>query len=224
MNRSGVQHALFGTLPGRVVVIGVAIRLAVYVAGLALGGVPVLLSVVDTIASIGLAISAAYFAFRLLLYTKRHLLWRVRRKLILSYVFMGFIPVALIASFFLLSGFLLVYNFSSYLVQSRLRAIGDQARFLAQSTALEIQRGGGRAAAEIITRRQGNADAEYPGLSVAVVPVDRPCAAGSKRTSSAPLPSTIVSGPWAHVAPPAELPAWIGCEGFSGLLAYSHGT
>ena len=224
MHRSGIQHALFGTLPGRAVVIGVAIRLAVYAAGLAAGRVPLFLSVVDTIASIGLAIGAAYFAVKLIIFSRRHLLWRVRRKLILSYVFMGFIPVALIASFFLLSEFLLVYNFSSYLVQSRLRAIGDQARFLAQSTALEIQRGGGRDAAAIITRRQDNADDEYPGLSVAIVPIDRPCAAGSKRRSSSPLPSVIESGPWAHVAPPPSLPDWIGCEGFSGLLAYSHGA
>ena len=150
----------------------------------------------------------------------------MRRKLILSYVFIGFIPAALIVSFFLLSGFLLFYNFSSYLVQSRLRAIGDQARFLAQSTAIEIQRSGGQGAAAIIARRQGNADDEYPGLSVAVVPVDRPCLAGSKPTllpPGAPLPPAIAAGPWAHVAPPSACPAWIGCEGFSGLLAYSGG-
>ena len=223
MNRSGIQHALFGTLPGRAIVIGVAVRLAVYVAGVIVGRVPLFLSVIDTVASIGLALSAVYFAVKLIAFTRRHLLWRVRRKLILSYVFMGFIPVALIASFFLLSGFLLFYNFSSYLVQSRLRAIGDQARFLAQSTALEIQRTGGRDAAAIIIRRQGNADDEFPGLSVAIVPMDRACAAGSTPASNAPLPTTIVSGTWAHVAPPAALPGWIGCDGFSGLLAYSHG-
>jgi sigma-B regulation protein RsbU (phosphoserine phosphatase) len=224
MNRSGVQHALFGTLPGRAIVIGVAVRLVVYFISVAAGGVPVFLSVVDTVASIGLAIGAGYFAFRLIAFGKRHLLWRVRRKLILSYVFIGFIPAALIVLFFLLSGFLLFYNLSSYLVQSRLRAIGDQARFLAQSTALEIQRGGGRDAAAIITRRQGNADDEFPGLSVSVVPVDRPCAAGSTPTSSSPLPGAIVSGLWAHVAPPAALPRWIGCDGFSGVLAYSPAT
>ena len=142
MNGSGVRHALFGTLPGRVIVIGVAIRLAVYAAGLALGTVPVFLNVVDTVASIFLAIGAAYFAWKLVALGRRHLLWRVRRKLILSYVFIGFIPAALIVSFFLLSGFLLFYNFSSYLVQSRLRAIGEQAKFLAQSTAIEVQRTG----------------------------------------------------------------------------------
>ena len=225
MNRSGIRHALFGTLPGRAIVIGVAIRLGVYAVGAVTGGVPVFLSVIDTVASIGLAIGAAYFAYRLILLGKRRLLWRVRRKLILSYVFIGFIPAALIVSFFLLSGFLLFYNFSSYLVQSRLGSIGDQAQFLAQSTALEIQRGGGRDAAAIVTRRQANADNEFPGLSVAVVPVDRSCGAGTAR---APLPglsassSAIIAGPWAHVPPPESLPSWIKCDGFAGVLAYSH--
>ena len=223
MNRSGVRHALFGTLPGRIVIIGVAIRLAVYVVGLAAGRVPVFLGVVDTVASIALAIGAAYFAFKLIVFGKRHLLWRVRRKLILSYVFIGFIPAALIVSFFLLSGYLLFYNFSSYLVQSRLRSIGDQARFLAQSTAIEIQRGGGRDAQTIITRRQNNADDEFPGLSVAVVPVNRACAAAPGPRSSTPEPGALRAGPWTHVKPPASLPAWIGCEGFAGVLAYSRG-
>jgi phosphoserine phosphatase RsbU/P len=227
MNRSGVQHALFGTLPGRAIVIGVALRLAVYAAGLALGRVPVFLSVIDTVASVGLAIGAAWFAWKLVVLGKKHLLWRVRRKLILSYVFIGFVPAALIVSFFLLSGFLLFYNVSSYLVQSRMRAIGDQARFLAQSTAIEIQRAGGRGAAAIVARRQNNADDEYPGLSVAVVPVGRPCASGSPPAASSQTPlvtGAIAAGPWAHVAPPSTLPAWIGCEGFSGLLAYSGGV
>ena len=181
MNRSGAQHALFGTLPGRAIVLGVAIRLAVYAAGVAMGRVPVFFDVIDTVASVGLAVGAAWFGYRLIVLGKRHLLWRVRRKLILSYVFIGFIPAALIVSFFLLSGFLLFYNVSSYLVQSRLRAIGDQARFLAQSTAIEIQRAGGRDAAAILSRRQGNADDEYPGLSVAVVPINRPCDGGWRR-------------------------------------------
>ena len=222
MNRSGVQHALFGTLPGRAIVIGIAIRLGVYAVGAALGHVPLFLSVVDTVASIGLAIGAAYFAYKLILLGKRRLLWRVRRKLILSYVFIGFIPAALIVSFFLLSGFLLFYNFSSYLVQSRLSAIADQARFLAQSTALEIQRGGARDAAAIITRRQDNADEEYPGLSVAMVPFDRPCSDTPRQPAPTPPPTEIVAGPWAHVAPPSSVPGWIKCDGFADVLAYSH--
>jgi sigma-B regulation protein RsbU (phosphoserine phosphatase) len=221
MNRTGVRHALFGTLPGRAIVIGVGIRLAVYAAGVAAGRVPVFLSVIDTVASVGLAIGAAYFAYKLILLGKRRLLWRVRRKLILSYVFIGFIPAALIVSFFLLSGFLLFYNFSTYLVQSRLDAIGNQARFLAQSTALEIQRGGGRDASAILLRRQSNAENEFPGLSVAVVPADRTCGADTSRAAAPPVSSPVNAGPWAHVAAPDSLPAWIKCDGFAGVLAYS---
>src|SRR5262245_10084711 len=173
MNRYGVRHALLGTLPGRAVVVGVAIRLVVYATGLVAGNVAGLLSVIDTVAGLVLAVGAGYFVVQLIVLAKRHLLWRVRRKLILSYVFIGFVPAILIVSFFLLSGFLLFYNFSSYLVQSRFRAIEDRARFLAQSIALEIQRGGD--ATTVLARRQGNGDEECPGLSMALVTMDRPC-------------------------------------------------
>ena len=87
---------------------------------------------------------------------KRRLLWRVRRKLILSYIFIGFVPALLLVAFSLLCGFLLFFNFSSYLVQSRLRALSDQARFVAQSAALEIQRAGGRDVAGIISHAAGD--------------------------------------------------------------------
>jgi phosphoserine phosphatase RsbU/P len=220
MNRHGVRQALFGTLPGRAVVIGVATRLVAYVVAVLLGRVPGFLTVIDTVASLALAIGIGYFIYQLIVLAKRHLLWRVRRKLILSYVFIGFVPAILIVSFFLLSAFLLFYNFSQYLVQSRFRAIGEQARFLAQSIALEIQRGGGHDALAILVRRQDNGDEEFPGLSMALVPMDRPCQAGSRRDGSTPG-QAIASGPWAHVAAPSTVPAWIACDGFLGLLAYS---
>src|SRR5215831_16354700 len=219
MNRYGARYALFGTLPGRAVVIGVATRLVVYGVALLLGRAPGFLIVIDTVASVALAIGTGYFIYQLIVLAKRHLLWRVRRKLILSYVFIGFVPAILIVAFFLLSGFLLFYNLSAYLVQSRFRAIEDRARFLAQSTALEIQRGGDAAA--ILVRRQDNSDEEFPGLSVALVPMDRPCQAGSRPDAPAPGRPPLAAGPWAHVAPPSMLPSWIGCGGFSGLLAYS---
>ncbi|HEV8236040.1 MAG TPA: hypothetical protein VGP84_15620, partial [Gemmatimonadaceae bacterium] len=193
MNRYEVRHTLFGTLPGRTVVIGVAIRLIVYFVALLLGRVPAFLTVIDTVASLALAVGTGYFIYQLIVLAKRHLLWRVRRKLILSYVFIGFVPAILIVSFFLLSAFLLFYNLSSYLVQSRFSAIEERARFLSQSVALEIQRGAGRDAAATLTRRQDNGDEEFPGLSMALVPMDRPCEAGSRRDVSPPGQSAITS-------------------------------
>ena len=69
-----------------------------------------------------LASSAASTSSRGVAFAKRRLLWRVRRKLIISYIFIGFVPAILIVAFFLLGGLLLFSNFSSYLVQSRLHA------------------------------------------------------------------------------------------------------
>jgi sigma-B regulation protein RsbU (phosphoserine phosphatase) len=217
----GIKGALLHTLPGRGIVIGLAIKLAIALVAQAVGPVPAFVRVVDTVAGIAVAAGLAYFLFRLIVHAQRRLLWRVRRKLILSYIFVGFVPALLIVAFFLLCGYLLFYNFGSYLVQTRLRALSDQARFLAQSTALEIQRAGGRDVDSIIARRQANAAAQYPDLSFAVLPMQRPCDA-AKPTASVAVSTPRVAGPWTHVEPPRSVPPWIRCSGFAGTFAYSH--
>src|SRR5262245_38456262 len=218
--RQGVQQVLLHTLPGRAIVVGLAARIAIYVIGLTLGSLPGFLAVVDTVAGIVLAAGAAYFVFQLLVVAKRRLLWRVRRKLILSYFFVGFIPVLLIVSFFLLCGLLLFFNVSSYLVQTRLRAMQDRARFMAVNTALDIQRAGGRDVAGVLSRRQANASDEFPDASFAVVPVNRSCPAAPAVAVDV-VPAAAV-GSWSHVDPPQAAPLWIECSGYSGVFAYRH--
>ena len=218
-----MRRYFFQTLPGRAIVVGLAIKLALFAVSKVAGSLPAFLTVVDTVAGLAVAAGGAYFLFRLIVLAQRRLLWRVRRKLILSYIFVGFVPALLIVAFFLLCGFLLFYNFSSYLVQSRLRAMSDQARFIAQGTALEIQRAGGRDVAAIVARRQANAADEFPDLSIAVVAVNRSCpAGGSPPAVPSPPAKLLAAGPWAHVAPPDSIPSWIDCTGFAGVLAYAH--
>ncbi|PYQ98769.1 MAG: hypothetical protein DMF97_12045 [Acidobacteria bacterium] len=118
---AGIRHALLHTLPGRAIVLGLLIKLGLAPLRLVLGVTPAFLSVVDTVAGIAIAAGLAWFVFRLLVLAKRRLLWRVRRKLILSYIFIGFVPAILIGAFFVLCGLLLFYNFSSYLVQTQRR-------------------------------------------------------------------------------------------------------
>ena len=226
--RAGVRGALLHTLPGRAIVIGLAVKIVVFAVRAAAGTIPTFLAVIDTVAGLAAAVGLAYFAARLIVLAKRRLLWRVRRKLILSYVFIGFVPALLLVAFSLLCGFLLFYNFSSYLVQSRLRALGEQARFIAQTTALEIQRGGGRDVAAILARRQATFGAQYPDMSIAVVPGDRACGGTPSGgpppggAAAAPVGAALTSGPWKHVDAPNTIPGWIDCPGFSGILAYSH--
>ena len=101
-------------------VIGSVVKLVVFVLTLAVTP-PAAVRLLDTLASIALAGGGLFFVARGLAFAQRHLLWRVRRKLIISYIFIGFIPAILIVAFFLLGGLLLFSNFSSYLLQTRLQ-------------------------------------------------------------------------------------------------------
>jgi len=219
--RAGLAGALLRTLPGRAIVIGLAIKVVIALLAQVAGAVPSFLRVVDTVAGLAIAAGLTYFLFRLSVIAKRQLLWRVRRKLILSYFFVGFVPALLIVAFFLLCGYLLFYNFGSYLVQNRLRALSEQARFLAQSTALEIQRASGRGVEFIVERRLANSGEQYPDLSIAVLPVRRDCDGANAAATTIAIDPQIM-GPWPHVEPPRSIPAWIPCSGFSGVLAYGH--
>lgn len=220
-----MKHALLRTLPGRALVTGAGAKVLVFALALA-ADLPSWIRMVDTAASVLLVAGGGYFAVRGLAVAQQRLLWRVRRKLIISYIFIGFIPVILIAAFFLLGALLLFSNFSSYLLQTRLRGLSTQASALAASVAVEIQRAGGRAAGAIAQRRQAALASEFSGASIAVVPFDGVCDATDpvqmvpERRPGAEIRRPVAVGPWAHVEPPADLPAWVTCSGFQGLLAY----
>jgi serine phosphatase RsbU (regulator of sigma subunit) len=214
-----MKHALLGTLPGRAIVIGAAVKLLIVVVGLGIGPLPLALTIVDTAAGLAMVAGGAYFVFRLFVLAKQRLLWRVRRKLILSYIFIGFVPALLLVAFFALGGLLLFFNFSSYLVQTEVRSFEDRARFLAASTAIEIQRASGRDAAETLNRRHAMVEQELGDVSMAVVPVTRTCDVAQIEgpgPALAPAPARV--GGWTMAPPPAVLPDWIGCDDFVGVL------
>ena len=216
---------LLRTFPGRALVLGLAIKAITWPLTL-ISVLPSSLEAVDMVGSLALLFAFAYGLTRIGVWAKRRLLWRVRRKLILSYVFVGVVPAMLVITFFLLAGLILIFNVSSYLVQSRVRSLTDQARFLAQTAALEVQRTTtAEALVETIERRQSSTETRYPYVAMAIVPaegltcqVEPVKAARVPRTLPAALP--IAAGPWGHLDPPDRLPKWIDCDGFSGIVAY----
>ncbi|HVH29814.1 MAG TPA: SpoIIE family protein phosphatase [Vicinamibacterales bacterium] len=220
---------LLRTLPGRAIVAGVAAKVIIAALRLAGGGESTVLGVLDIAAGLAIAAGAVYFLARLFMLAKRRLLWRVRRKLILSYILIGVVPAVLIATFFVLGALLLFFNFSSYLVQTEVRSLGDRVRLLATSAALEIQREGETGMSGVLARSLRAAEADLPGVSGAVVSAVRACdavqaAPPSDRSSTAAstLKSAVVrTGPWAHVDPPASVPDWMACDGYAGLIAYA---
>ena len=107
-------------------------------------------------------------------------------------------------------------------MQARLRALADRAESIAKTTALEIQRAGGRDMDGIVGQREIAATREFEGASIAVGRMRRPCselpASGRSpaggRTQPTITPPMVAAGPWAHVEPPADVPDWVGCDGF----------
>jgi serine phosphatase RsbU (regulator of sigma subunit) len=214
------RHWLLRSFPGRVLLVALAIKLQAGLVGFLFPATWAVLDAIDAAASLAVIFVAGYLLARGVMVAQRRLLWRVRRKLILSYVFVGLVPGILIICFFLIAGFLLFFNVSSYLLQSRVRTLVDQARFTAQSAALETEHGD---PLDVLRRRlqqrQAIAAERYPFTSYAIVPVEALECATAPAEATAPARSMRL-GAWQHLAAPERLPRWIRCDGFAGLLAY----
>ena len=214
---------LTGTWPGRAVLIGGLVKLTAIALSRAVGD-SFLIDVVGTAGTLALLIGLAYFIGQLIGLAKRQLLWRVRRKLILSYVFVGLVPALLIITFCLLCGLLLFGTVSQYVVDTRLRSGVDQAQFLARSTAMEIGRlRSDDEAGAFLSSKQALLAERNPDASLAIVPVGRTCDLPGPAVLTGRLQParTITAGPWSHLEPPAVIPDWIPCGGFAGLVAYA---
>ena len=216
----GASRWLRGSFPGRVLLVGLAIKLQAAIVGFLFPSAWSFLDAVDAIGSLAVLFVAGYLLAKGAIWAKRRLLWRVRRKLILSYVFVGLVPGLLIISFFLIAGFLLFFKVSSYLLQSRVRTLIDQARFTAESAVLEAEHGDPvDVLRERLQQRQIIAAERYPFTSYAIVPVEGlECPAAPVERSAPSRPMRL--GDWRHMPPPDRLARWILCDGFAGLLAY----
>ena len=189
------RQLLLHSWPGRLFIVSTAFKLLVAVLRLA-GDLPAFVRVVSSVATIGLAVSVSYFAWRLFIAVKRQLLWRVRRKLILSYIFFGVIPALLIVGFFLLGAMVVAMSVSAYVFRNGYDKIVDDVKLVAQSAALESARHP-EGIADTMQRVEQSARQRYPGISMVFVP-------GVRST----LPPVRV-GRWDHVKPPGVIPPWV---------------
>ena len=204
------RELLLHTWPGRLFIISTVLKIIVAIARLA-GNVPAFVEVLSTAATIGLAFSVGYFAWGLFRLMKLRLLWRVRRKLILSYIFIGVVPSLLIVIFFLLGGVLIFMNVSAYLFKDGYDSLVDYVKLAVDSTASEMSRAPDTAD-QTTARIHRNASRLYPVFSLAYVPL-RAVAQGRPNARSAakpsPLSSPIVLGTWEHTDAPTTIPEWL---------------
>src|SRR5687768_15883159 len=101
---------------------------------------PLPLTIIGIAATLGIIAAVVYFVWRVIALMKRRLLWRVRRRLILSYIFIGVVPAILIISFVMLGAFVVSINVSSYLFREGYDDIIEDAGRAASAAASEIVR------------------------------------------------------------------------------------
>ena len=181
------RDLLLHSWPGRLFVVATAFKIIVGIVRLFVE-LPRFLQVLNTAASISLAFSTLYFITRLVFLVQRRLLWRVRRKLILSYIFIGVVPSLLIFGFFLLGGFLVTGTVGAYVFRNGYDEARRNVQQLAEAAALEVGRSP-RTAVETVERvqRNGSTSLRYPALSIAFIPArPRRSAARQERTMGAP--------------------------------------
>ena len=203
------RDLLLKSWPGRVFLIATAFKLVVSAIRL-IGDLPSWLRLINTAATIGLAFSALYFITRLVFLVQRRLLWRVRRKLILSYIFIGVVPALLIAGFFLLAGSFVTGTVGAYVFKNGYDEATKNVQLLAEAAALEVGRSPSTAE-ETVDRvhRNGSRSLRYPALSMVFVPADQ-------------SRSAIIRGRWEHLKDAGEpmpgVPEWARtkADGFRG--------
>jgi phosphoserine phosphatase RsbU/P len=166
---------------------------------------PAVVELVSGAATLGLIGSLCYFMWRLFVLAKRRLLWRVRRKLILSYLFIGAVPALLLVSFFLLSANFVSMNISAYLFKDAYDGVVEDIKLTAQSAAAQIAEDPSTAR-EVLQRIQTTVAQRYPRVAMALVP-----GGGAEASATA--------GRWDDRRPPRVLPSWLKPEGFSGTAA-----
>jgi sigma-B regulation protein RsbU (phosphoserine phosphatase) len=201
---------LFSTWPGRLFLVAAGLKLLVAVLR-RVTGVPGAIELLSSAATIGLIVSVSYFVWRLFMLMKRRLLWRVRRKLILSYIFIGVVPALLIIAFFTLGAFVVSTNVSAYLFRDGYDDIVHYSGLAGNAAASEIGRNPAGAAETVarVQRAASTASRQYRRLSIAFVP------------TGDGAPPLLRAGEWSHAAVPDHVPVWLTAASgaFNGTIA-----
>lgn len=217
----GVRAWFLTTAAGRILLAGAGIKLLtgpLTAAGLGSGS---RLGVLDVAGTVLLGVAAAILAWRLYRAAARRMLWRVRRKLTLSYIFIGVVPVLLVVVFFALCGLFLVFSVSSYLTQRSMRALEERAAFLARTAAVELAQVPDTERGAVLERRWQAEGGAAGGLSYVALPVAGWCTGERAEAARTSAGTAVTAGRWTHLAPPDALPAWLTCTGFRGLVAFT---
>jgi sigma-B regulation protein RsbU (phosphoserine phosphatase) len=171
------------------------------------GGVSGLLWFVFWVAFVPVAV---YALLRLTRFVKRKLLWRLRWRLMVTYVFIAVVPILLILGLVAIGAYIINGQFASFLVTSRLRDRAVQlrhvSRLLAHEADLVAQDTGEsllRHLQETVVADLRDFSSDHPGLEITL------------RLGSSARAMKLDGSP---TSSPVTIPVWLGAKGFEGIV------
>jgi serine phosphatase RsbU (regulator of sigma subunit) len=185
---------LTGTWRGRALALALGAWLLDELLGLAGRGLPAPLAILARVVLVPYVAWAVWRSFR---WISDRLLWRIRTKLILSYLFIALVPVVLLTLFMVVAGVLLLGLTASRVVTDEIARAGDVLRTTAQSALSELPPGNADAE-RMLRARLSPARELYPRLAWTLL------RDGAVVSSSGDAPK--------------KLPDWWKGPGFAGLV------
>ena len=142
--RARLQAFLLGSLAGRILLVALAVYLLAVVVPLP--------GPLSGIATASVWAYALWGAFRLSRHLLRRLLWRIRSKLILSYLFIALVPVLLLTLLFFIASVLGSILVAGHLVNERMAEAGRELRAASEAALADLPRDDREAAAALEAR------------------------------------------------------------------------
>jgi sigma-B regulation protein RsbU (phosphoserine phosphatase) len=157
-----------------------------------------------------LVTSVFYYLGRLVGFVRDRVLWRLRRRLIVTYVFIAVIPIFLILVLVAIGGMLVNAQFAAFLVAENVQDRIDQLQQLNRGIAQEVNPAAEVRPAALFDRIQRNFmtrlaphSAEYPALEVTM--------RWGPEARAFDLAENVLGSP-------VEIPPWLTEEEFSGVV------
>jgi serine phosphatase RsbU (regulator of sigma subunit) len=212
-----LRRLLLDRWPGRSLIGGLVVRLAIVLVEWIAGDYWIT-SAIGVVASLAAIAGGAVVLWWIFQRARTRMLWRVRERLIISYLFIGVVPALLIAVFFLFGAVLLTIGLSSHLFMAGVEGVKAEAQGVARAVTDELDRTGGPVQA-VLDRHAARGQRRFPGFSIAIVP--RQADASRPVVAAAPVPgrtSLVRAGAWAHQPPPDRIPAWTSRADFAQIV------
>ena len=155
--------------------------------------------------------AAAYYVFRLGTHLRHYVLWHLRRRLILTYFFVGVVPIGLVVLLVLIAALILSGQFASFLVVSKLNDRVDELAELAQLVGRHAEQSTANSPQALLDDLETFLGSEVTGESTAY-----PGLAATLRLRSLERAFELQGR---SPVRPVSKPAWLKSDQFEGFVA-----